>query len=53
MPKDTTVMFYACLLGLAALYLVGSSSGKSEVAEACEQYGEVKIDGKMYQCTRK
>jgi hypothetical protein len=53
MPSDKTVMFYGFLLGMAALYLVGSSAGKSEIAASCADYGEVKIDGKMYVCKEK
>ena len=52
-PSERTLMFYGCILGLVILYTVGSNSGKDEVKAACDDYGEVKIDGKMYVCKEK
>ena len=52
-PSERTLMFYGCILGLVILYMVGSSSGKGEVKVACDNHGEVKIDGKMYVCKEK
>jgi hypothetical protein len=53
MPSDKTVMAVAGVLILAGLHILSVDSGRGQVAEACENHGEVKIDGKMYVCASK
>ena len=53
MPSDKTVIVYGTILGLIALHLVSVDSGKGEIAQACTDYGEVRIDGKLYVCASK
>lgn len=51
--KDKFAWTLGLIVVVYGMYAIIAGGAKSEIAAACQDYGEVKINGKWYECRLK